>query len=60
MTKRDYELIAEVLRRQRNVEMEHPSTPLERLHFVALHLAEVFALDNPRFDEARFMRATAS
>lgn len=55
MSRKDYEQMASVIKREVN-QANHDAEVmvLERL---AKHLAGVFALDNPRFDRVRFMRA---
>jgi len=58
MSRKDYEAIAAVLARQADAQARHQTSALERLHYVALDLCDVFERDNPRFDPARFMRAT--
>ena len=50
MTKKDFELIARVLKYTRNVEPES-----HRLYVEAF--ASVLANTNPRFDHAKFVRA---
>lgn len=60
MTRKDYQLIADALRHARP--LAPPSTSILRaahytLDSAARHLAEALALDNPRFDRERFLKA---
>jgi hypothetical protein len=59
MTRKDYELIAKVLKGARDYEEQNP---INKPNFfiveaVAKTLSEVLATENPRFDRARFLSA---
>ena len=55
MTKRDYELIAEVLREY--IYMEERCDNNGWVKHIVLDLADVFASENERFDNNKFMEA---
>ena len=55
MTKKDYELIAEVLREY--IYMEEKCDDSGWAKEIALDLADVFASENERFDNNKFMEA---
>ena len=55
MTKKDYELIAEVLREY--IYMEEKCDDGGWAREIALDLADVFASENERFDYNKFMEA---
>lgn len=52
MTRKDYQLIADAIRRASDA----PGYA-ERNAFVAHEIADALALDNPRFDRERFLKA---
>jgi|TARA_R110000824_G_scaffold178624_3_gene358437 hypothetical protein len=54
MTKKDYELIAEVLKEYIHLEWNNLSRPATS---IAQDLADVFASENERFDYNKFMEA---
>jgi hypothetical protein len=55
MTKRDYELIAQVLQDQRNLHVQTGEAPTPTM--VAHAFADRLKLTNPRFNRALFLRA---
>ncbi len=58
MTRKHFERVAQVLRRERQLHREFPQrTADERTEYIAGELALYFAEDNPRFDGRRFMAA---
>jgi hypothetical protein len=54
MTRKDYILIAEALKRAWNTEAE---SAFPGVQAAARNLAESLARDNPRFDRERFLKA---
>lgn len=64
MTRKDYELIAGVIKRETHSHIHYTTEQrhlLDRrlaiLHDTASQLARMFAHDNPRFDRDRFLKA---
>jgi hypothetical protein len=53
MSKKDYELVADVIRGNLN----GPDTPVPVRDILARAFADSFAASNPRFDRATFLRA---
>jgi len=60
MTRKDYELLAGVIRRQLNCYTEEigESAEILAVSCVAQALAVALLRDNPRFDRDRFLKAT--
>jgi capsule polysaccharide export protein KpsE/RkpR len=56
MTRKDYQLIAEVIREQ-GADLVYQNSEKARHDLTAHALADALALDNPRFDRARFLTA---
>lgn len=56
MTRKTYELFAEVLASQRAVNADNPIA-VHAVDGVTKSLTDIFAQDNPRFDRDRFYRA---
>jgi hypothetical protein len=56
MTKRDFQIIADVLR-ERRAFYRNPSVAAKVLDAVAADMANQLAAMNPRFNRAMFMRA---
>lgn len=54
MTKKDYKLIAEVIREERDRGFKGQETTLQTL---AEHLANKLAIDNPKFNREKFLAA---
>jgi hypothetical protein len=57
MSRKDYEIIAGVIRAQRLDQQSHPCSGVARLSFTEWALADALAQDNPRFDRDRFREA---
>lgn len=58
MTKKHYEAIADVLRNCVEAEKNMCNgVCTDKLAYIAEHLAEYFASDNPRFNRERFLKA---
>jgi hypothetical protein len=50
----DFDAIADVLKRQKEAQIEYETPPLDRLHYLTLAFAELFEIDT-EFDVVRFM-----
>ena len=59
MTRKDYEKIARVLREYKSEADSHSNSPWRNTARVELvsRIADMLALDNPRFDRTRFLKA---
>lgn len=58
MTRKDYQLIAEILRTaQTRIRIGALNTPAATLEYIAVELADMLHADNPRFGRERFFAA---
>jgi hypothetical protein len=57
MTKKDYELIAEMIREARRETETTPMAAMEAIDNLTLGLSVALRQDNPRFDHVRFVAA---
>lgn len=60
MTRKHYEMIAEILKAARSNKVPAQATLDATVDFIAVELADKMAQENPRFDKARFLKATGA